>query len=123
MKTWSIKYADRLFGQYIVARDKKCQNPLCKTPSSRLDCSHYFVRQHYATRFDPENCIALCVNCHVFNKDNWENDRLKEYYNFMLKKLGKKKFEALKQKHYKDVKRRNAIIELQETLERLKKTP
>jgi hypothetical protein len=112
MKIWSLKYADRQFSKWIIERDKKCQNPKCDTPNAQLNCSHYFVRQHYATRYDPENSIALCVNCHVFDKDNWENDRLKEYYEFMLKKLGKKKFEALKIKHDKPTKRRDAIIEL-----------
>ena len=111
-KAWSIKYADKKFSEWIIGRDKKCQNPNCKTPKSRLTCSHYFVRQHYATRFDPQNCIALCVSCHTFNKDNWENDRLKEYYNFMVKKLGKKAFEELKTRHYKPIKKREAILKL-----------
>jgi hypothetical protein len=111
-KIWSYKVADKKFGDYIKKRDGKCQNPKCKTPDARLNCSHYWVRQHYSTRYDPQNCIALCVNCHTFSKDNWENDRKQEYYNFMVDKLGERNFAKLEKKHNKTVKRRDAILEL-----------
>ena len=115
-KVWSLKYADKKFGDYIRKRDKVCQR--CGGKDRQLQCSHYWDRQWYATRFDPDNCWILCSWCHTFDKDNWEKDRLGEYRAYMIKKLGIKKFEELKAKHTKPIKRRNAILELMENYSR-----
>jgi hypothetical protein len=31
-----------------------------------LHCSHYHGRGKWATRFDPDNCRALCYGCHSY---------------------------------------------------------
>lgn len=113
-KIWKLKTADKKFGDFIRARDKKCQR--CGRKDRQLQCSHYWDRQWYATRFDPDNCCCLCAWCHIFDKDNWEKDRLKEYEGYMIKKLGKAGYEALAVKHYKPVKKRTAILELMKWL-------
>ena len=114
-KIWKLITADRKFSKYIIKRDKKCQR--CKRKDRQLQCSHFWVRQHYSTRFDPDNCCAVCAWCHTFDKDNWENDRLGEYRAYMIKKLGKKGFEKLKAKHFEFKSKREAIIECMELLQ------
>jgi hypothetical protein len=114
IKIWTITTADKKFSKYIINRDKVCQR--CGKSNRRLTCSHFWVRQHYATRFDPENCVALCVWCHTFDKDNWENDRNGEYEAYMMNKLGDRGFEDLKKRHLKQVKRFDSILGLMKFL-------
>ena len=109
-KLWKLYYADRKFSDYIRKRDGECQR--CHRKDRPLQNSHFWDRQWWATRFDPDNCCALCAWCHTLDRDSWQEDRLGEYKDFMLKKLGKKKYGNLKVKHYKEVKKRNAILKL-----------
>ena len=30
-----------------------------------LECSHYFSRSHYSTRFNPDNAFSHCTGCHT----------------------------------------------------------
>jgi hypothetical protein len=113
-KEWKMYYADKKFSEFIRKRDGKCMR--CGKSDRILQNSHYWARQYYSTRFDPQNCIALCAYCHVLAPDCWQDDREKQYEAFMLKRLGKAKFEALKEKHYKPKKRREAILEVMEFL-------
>ena len=55
------KEADKLFSKYVRARDRHCQ--MCGTPCN-LDCAHVFSRGYFATRWDPENAVALCSGHH-----------------------------------------------------------
>jgi hypothetical protein len=107
---WNLTRADREFSKFIINRDKKCQR--CNRSDRQLQNSHYWARQWYSTRFDPDNCITLCAWCHTFDKDNWEKDRLGEYMAFMINKLGVEGFQELKDKHYVPKKKREAIIEV-----------
>lgn len=109
-KVWSWKVADKKFRVFILERDKKCQR--CGRKDRQLQVSHYWDRQHFATRWHKDNCCILCAWCHTFDKDNWEKDRLGEYEAYMRHKLGDNGYEELKKLHYKIVKRREAIIEL-----------
>jgi hypothetical protein len=57
--------ADRVFSMQIRLRDggrcKRCGS----TPDPRgLHCAHHFTRRTRATRFDPDNALALCYGCH-----------------------------------------------------------
>jgi hypothetical protein len=119
MKVWTYETADKKFSKLIIERDKKCL--CCGTNKKRLNCSHYWNRQHYSTRYNFDNCIALCVSCHTLNRDNWEADRKGEYRAFMIKRLGKKGFKELEIKHNKRVKRRDAIIQFMEYYKQLGK--
>lgn len=98
-KTLSRVAADDLFSKLIRARDKYCVN--CGT-TQRLECSHFFGRSHWATRFDPLNCVTLCgpsslgLGCHP----KWEVKKKPggAYWRFMIKRLGHAGLEALRVK-------------------------
>lgn len=62
-------YADIAFSNAIRIRARwKCENPHCERDCSdehgQLHCAHIMARRHQATRYDPDNCVALCVECH-----------------------------------------------------------
>lgn len=92
-----IDPADTLFSKLIRERDGwKCQ--FCGTqyepPTSGLQCSHFWGRGNKATRFDPENCDALCYGCHARNEGNKQGF----YRDFKIKQLGKKGYNALEKR-------------------------
>jgi hypothetical protein len=74
--------ADRKFSEYIRRRDGRCKNPRCTNPYPSgvgsilgLDCAHYYLRGQLVSRYDPDNCIALCRLCHTKLEDNKEEHR------------------------------------------------
>lgn len=89
-----VSRMDHYFSLYIRARDAwRCQ--WCGKQYSRgslgLHCSHFIGRGHQATRFDPDNCIALCYGHH-----RWlETYKVTHYQDFMRKRLGEEAFRAL----------------------------
>jgi hypothetical protein len=105
-KIWSLKHADTKFSLFIRARDGKCQRDGCSTGS--LDNSHYWRRDMWGTRFDPDNCVALARNCHTI----WERHQNPEYKQFMINRLGQKKYNELEQRARAYKGRRNAIMEV-----------
>ena len=78
---WQVDEADRIFSQEIRKRDGCCVN--CGS-TMFLGCSHYFERGIYNTRFDPENCITLCQECH----EKWEHEKHGIYLDYMKMWLG-----------------------------------
>lgn len=115
-KLWKMKTADQKFSDYIRKRDGKCVR--CGRTDRQLQCSHYFDRRWFATRYDPDNCVCLCSYCHTFDRDNWEKDRLKEYHLFMVNKLGAKKFMIMEKKHSTSFKKRDAILGVMKLLKK-----
>jgi len=102
---WSTKKADIEFSKWIRKRDGKCMR--CGTINN-LTCSHFWVRQHSATRYDPDNCVAVCwMPCHKYH---WEKEKQGDYRTFMLKRLGEKKYSELEKKAKSICPRYNAII-------------
>ena len=88
-----IDKADSLFSKWIRTRDGwTCQRCLTKYPvgSQGLHNSHFYGRGHENTRFEPDNCQALCFGCHQYLGSNPNDHR-----DFMLKKLGQKRFDTL----------------------------
>lgn len=83
-----VDEADRQFSLQIRKRDGQCVN--CGSMFF-LQCSHYFGRGIYATRYDPLNCITLCQICH----DQWEHEKDGVYKDFMIMWLGEGGFLAL----------------------------
>ena len=73
-----IRRVDSLFSQYIRTRDHwKCQYKFkCTgyedfTPYPQgLHCSHWQKRRHEGTRFDPRNCDAACIKCHMYAEEH-----------------------------------------------------
>ena len=68
-----ISKLDKLFSDLIRRRDdwrcRKCKRQHDSEDSySRmgLHCSHFFGRSNKGTRFDPLNCLSLCMGCHLY---------------------------------------------------------
>lgn len=122
-KRLTLKQADARFSSFVRSRDKFCQFQGCMVSDpAKLQCSHYIGRAKLSTRFDPNNCIALCWFHHFKSKDlgleyqkqtyekhGWDG----QYTLLMRKRLGEKKFKELISKSHKSVKLRYAIAELE----------
>jgi hypothetical protein len=85
-----IKKADALFSLFIRTRDGQCVSCGRKTG---LQNSHFWSRKRFSTRYDEENCDTLCMGCH---KWKWEGEKQGEYRDYMLKKLGVRRYNALR---------------------------
>ena len=87
-----LDLADKYFSKFIRTRDKwTCQRCKTKYKEGSLACSHFYGRRNESTRFEPDNCIALCYGCHkYFDETNRE-----AYREFKLKQLGEKRFKSL----------------------------
>lgn len=91
---------DKYFSLYIRRRDGVCQYPL-RGPedyhAGSLQNSHFHGRTARSTRYDPENCDALCGRHHQF----LEGRKEAEYRDWKLKQLGSARLKALDQRYYK----------------------
>lgn len=81
---------DALFSEFIRRRAgwrcEKCgANHTCNR--EYLDCSHFHRRALKSTRFDPDNCSALCRGCHEYF-DTHKAD----YAEWKMKRLGPERF-------------------------------
>jgi hypothetical protein len=113
---WSTKTADMYFSRYIRERDGKCLR--CGTREN-LTCSHYWKRGDSGTRFDPNNCIALCAGpysnqCH----ETWEKAKNLEYKQFMIRWLGQEEYDAVERRARTYKERREAVAECRALLTR-----
>jgi len=98
---------DALFSDYIRKRAGWCCERCGICPSRRgLDCSHFHGRAKQAVRYDEDNAVALCKNCHRYfgsHKTEYE-DWFKQYigeerYNMLegrMRQIGKPDKNALK---------------------------
>ena len=90
-----LRPADVLFSKYIRERAGwRCEycNKDMSDRKQYLQNSHYYGRGKESTRFDPDNCMALCSYCH--NKLG-HGDKRDEYKRIMINKLGEKGFDLL----------------------------
>lgn len=87
--------ADMTFSEYIRRRDGKCVRCGKLGEGNNgivgLQNSHYFGRRRENTRFDPENCDALCFYCHQV----WGSEDRESYREFKVRQLGEKGYKAL----------------------------
>ena len=85
---------DAKFSTYIRTRDKwtcqKCGTYYLKGQRKGLHASHFHGRRKGYTRFDPDNCDALCFGCHQHFGENHEL-----YANWKRFRLGHKRFNLL----------------------------
>lgn len=81
-KAWKV------FSAWIRERDKRCVT--CDKGLAEQG-GHFF---HAVLDFDEENINGQCVRC-----NHWLSGNLAPYSVYLLKKLGKKKFEALDIRH------------------------
>lgn len=90
-----IDRADQMFSRFIRERaDWKCEydGKDFRDAPQGLHCSHYWGRGREGTRFEPDNCMALCFFHH---KNLGHGDQRDEYKEIMIKRLGKKRFRSL----------------------------
>lgn len=111
---------DQLFSRYIRIRDGwSCQrcHAQHEIGSQGLHNSHYWGRGNWSTRFDPENCDALCFACHRL----WGGDYRRDYENFKRKQLGEKRYMQLEIRAHSYAKRDHklAMIFVRELLKNL----
>lgn len=71
----------------------------CSERKGLLHCSHFWAVGFTATRFDFDNCDALCYVCHYGQmRTGWEYNKQGEYRDFMIKKLGQEGYDELERK-------------------------
>lgn len=67
---------DKVFSIYIRLRDRISEDHAkCITCGSiqlfygakKIDCGHFMVRQHRATRWNEKNCSAQCISCNKYH--------------------------------------------------------
>ena len=110
--------ADIKFSKFIRTRDKwTCKRCGVTYPekSQGLHCSHYWNRIHENTRFEPDNCVALCFGCHRL----WDGDEREFYAKFKKEQLGEERFKSLEvQKNtYKKKDRKMSLMIAKKMLE------
>lgn len=81
-KAWKV------FSKWIRNRDKKCVT----CPNGLAENAGHFW--HNVLDFDEENINGQCVRC-----NKWLSGNLAPYSVYLLRKLGKKKFDALDIRH------------------------
>jgi hypothetical protein len=92
-----IRPSDKLFSEWIRTRDKWCcqrcskqYDPSISTHRMALHCSHFQGRGKEATRFEPNNCRALCYGCHQYFTSHPG-----EHYAWQVETLGQDVVDAL----------------------------
>jgi hypothetical protein len=106
-----IDRADKLFSLFIRTRDKwRCVKCLKQysPPTTALQCSHFFGRGKESTRFDPQNCDALCYGCHQY----WGSTNREAYREFKIRQLGQAGFDLLTLRANTPTKKDRKIIAL-----------
>lgn len=98
MKTLSDhkKELQILVNRYVNLRDSGCNCISCDTPNIGIkrDASHFWSQGgNPSVRFDLDNIHSSCVHC---NRDKHGN--LLEYRPRLIKKIGRKRFDALEQR-------------------------
>ena len=94
MSVIKLSALDVQFSKFIRLRDGlTCQR--CKKQyvagDRGLHCSHFIGRANHQTRFDPENCDALCWGCHQY----FETHKASAYRDWKIEQLGQERFDAL----------------------------
>ena len=104
--------ADKLFRDYIKLRDHKCQK--CEKSNCRLDTAHIISRGVHKVRYDPDNALLLCSDCHL----NFAHKRPLEFAVFIYNYLGKEKYYSLIERSHQVImpKKRQFYIECIDTL-------
>ena len=91
-----IRATDTLFSRIVRSRDnwtcQRCGRKYDPNCGAALQCSHYYGRGRENTRFDLENCDALCYGCHRL----WGHGDLRDDYTaFKKRQLGEIGFRNL----------------------------
>jgi len=105
-----IKKLDKLCSDLVKEKAKgKCIK--CDLVKKNVGVSHYYSRRYLGTRWDLNNLDFACWGCH----HHWlEKDKTPGswYYQYMIKKLGRTRFNKLKLKAYGITKFSNLDLQL-----------
>lgn len=120
-----LSECDSAFSREIIERDGHCMfrsGDFGCVATANLTCSHYIGRSNWNTRFDPLNCIALCIRHHFMDrntafefqkaraeKEGWDG----QYTLFMKNWLGGESWYALLARAAENKSRKEAILETQ----------
>ena len=118
-----ISAADKKFSILVRTRDNwTCQRCMKKhpPPTSSLHCCHVFTRRSRATRFSLDNCYSWCYGCHQYMDSHPD-----EKYEWVIKRIGRERFEALRLQSHLPVKVDERLIEawVDIELEKLRSSP
>lgn len=115
-KEVTTEYVDDLFSHWVRERAgwvcARCGvNFYCR--KGALETSHFFNVRYSGTRYDFDNCIALCHECHQggVNRIGYEHQKKTAYLEFMKARLGELAFEALRLRSQAHVKLSEAKLE------------
>lgn len=106
------RQSDIEFSKFIRTRDgwicQRCRKQFPER-AANLHNSHYWLRGHQSTRFDPENCDALCASCHAYvEAHEGHNDWYKP---FKIKQLGQEAYDLLEMRS-RQYKKRDDFMDL-----------
>lgn len=102
---------DDLWSEAIHLRDVVCR--MCSRPKGQAH--HIFTRKHFATRWNLENGILLCFNCHK----NIAHEQPLDFFDWLQKEGGQDWIDDLRRKAKQTV--QFSKEEKQEMIEGLKK--
>lgn len=104
-----LRKADVKFSKYIRTRDGwrcvRCSKQYIP-PTQGLQNSHFWGRGRENTRFDPDNCDALCFRCHQY----WGGDGREEYMAYKQAQLGERAYRDLKIRAFQYKKKDDKLI-------------
>jgi hypothetical protein len=99
IELWTMRKADDYFSLWVRQRDGRCKHPDCKNKADEevkyMQNSHFYSRDEWATRFDPDNCDTAHIWCH---QGKGYRTKKTEKRTFKIKQLGRKRFNALEKK-------------------------
>ena len=90
-KTTMRRKLDKICSEIVRGRGK-CQR--CGKRNN-LQTAHIFGRTYNNTRFDLDNLLCLCPDCHI----NFAHKQPILFAEFVKRILGEEKYELLKEKH------------------------
>ena len=95
MKTPKRKLEDKLDAE--VRRVVRKMYPRCvRCGKPEVQVAHIFSRNHKSVRWFLDNVIGLCWTCHFF----WAHQEPTEFTEMIKKRLGTKRYNALRKKAY-----------------------
>ncbi len=102
---------DKAVSDYVRHRDhytcRRCTKYFPEGRRQGLHCSHYFGRAAKGTRYEPDNCDALCHGCHTV----WAEKDREDYREFKIKQLGEERFDELRRMSKRPKKWKKAELE------------
>jgi hypothetical protein len=94
VQDWT-KEAQKVFNEYINLRDKglPCVSCGVSLEGKKVNASHFYsAGGHFNVRFNEDNVHSSCIKCNMYLSGN-----LVEYGRRLPERIGKERFEALKQ--------------------------